>query len=133
MTAYLTQDLPLLQLLRDDAFLSGQLAEMAPEVTLAADIRSTVLPLYDRALDEAADMGQTPLVLDDPDVETLHAAYVEVVTAERAAFLAEAEAFEDPNALTQERQVAAVLAAHEAMTRWSELATAAQEAHGSSS
>jgi hypothetical protein len=133
MTAYLTQDLPLLQLLRDDAFLSGQLAEMAPEVSLAADVRSTVLPLYDRALDEAAEVGQTPLVLDAPDVEALHAAYVEVVTAERAAFLAEAEAFEDPNALTQERQIAAVLAAHEAMKRWSALATAAQEAHGSSS
>lgn len=133
MTAYLTQDLPLLQLLRDDAFLSGQLAEMAPEVSLAADVRSTVLPLYDRALDEAADIGRTPRVLDDPDVEALHAAYVEVVLAERAAFLAEAEAFEEPSALTQQRQVAAVLAAQEAMTRWSELATAAQEAHGSSS
>lgn len=133
MTTYLTQDLPLLQLLRDDAFLSGQLAEMAPEISLAADVRSTVLPLYDRALDEAAEVARSPLVRDDPDVEALHAAYVEVVSAERAAFLAEAEAYEEPSTLKQQRQVAAVLAAHEAMSRWSELATAAQEAHGPSS
>lgn len=128
MAVYLEADLPLLQIERDAALFSGQEAEVVPKVSLADDVRTTTLPLYDQALADAAEIGAYDYVRSDPAVRALHDAYVRTVTAERAAFEAEAVASEDPSPANDAAFVAARADAAAAYAEWAELYEAAAAA-----
>lgn len=125
MALYLEADLPLLQIERDTAVFSGQEAEIAPKVSLADDVRTTTLPLFDVALEDAAEIGAYDYVRDDPAVRALHDAYVRTVTAERAAFEAEALAAEDPSVTNDAAFRSALADAQAAYAHWLELYEAA--------
>ena len=118
MARYLEADLPLLQIERDAALFSGQEAEVVPKVSLADDVRTTTLPLYDQALADAAEIGEYDYVRSDPAVRALHDAYVRTVTAERAAFEAEAVASEEPSPANDAAFQAARAEAQAAYADW---------------
>lgn len=128
MAVYLEADLPLLQIERDAALFSGQEAEVVPKVSLADDVRTTTLPLYDQALADAAEIGAYDYVRSDPAVRALHDAYVRTVTAERAAFEAEAVAAEDPSPANDAAFEAARAYAAAAYADWAGLYEAAATA-----
>jgi len=125
MAVYLEVDLPLLQVERDAALFSGQEAEWAPKVSLADDVRTTTLPLYDAALADAEEIGAYDYVSSDPQVRALHDAYVRTVTAERAAFEAEAVASENPSPANDAAFAAARAEAEAAYAEWVALHEAA--------
>ncbi|WP_341358325.1 M48 family metalloprotease [Georgenia sp. M64] len=122
--AYLSEELPLLVVLRDTAAVAYEEALYFPRGgDVAADLRGRVVGLYDDAIDAADDVEAGFPLGGAPELRQLHEAYRDVVVAERALTLAAAQAQVDPAATAQAQTAATAAAA--AMARWTELHEAA--------
>jgi hypothetical protein len=126
--AYLAEDLPHLLAARNAALVAGEAAMYAPQVSTAADLRSVVVPRYDRALREADDVLELTYVARTPEVRRLHGAFVAVVTAERDYFVAAAAAAENPSMTADAAVREAAAAADRAMADWQDRLAAARSA-----
>ncbi|MGE5764667.1 MAG: M48 family metalloprotease [Mycobacterium leprae] len=125
MSRYLANDLPVLVMARYAAASAGQQAEWFPQVSVGHDLRSRVLPLYDRALAQGRGIARIDYVADTPAVTRLHAAYVTFIEAERVAFAADADVADHPDTAQRQAVTTAWETAHTRYREWQQLWTVA--------